>query len=248
MAKILLVDDDPALLRCLTEYLSRELYVVDTVDNGQEAVERLRYFQYDLIILDLGLPHIGGLDICVQYRQSGGKTPILILTGRNEIADKERGLDSGADDYLVKPFHLKELSARIRALLRRPSQCQSMVIRRGNIALDPATHAVYKNEKPLHLLPREYALLEFFMRNPDTIFSPETLVDRVWKSDSEVSPESIRTYITRVRAKIDDPGVPSMIQNIHGAGYRLLSNRGTTMAYPTNAMQPPVHGIIGGMS
>ncbi|MGH9549141.1 MAG: response regulator transcription factor [Terriglobales bacterium] len=221
MTKILIVDDDVVLTRNLCDWLTRERYTVEQVADGKEALDRLRFHYHDLVILDWLLPNMSGLEVCRQYRLSGGKVPILMLTGRNDVIDKEEALDAGADDYLTKPFHLKELSARVRALLRRPPQLNGAVLSHGGITLDTTGRSARKDGKELALLPREYALLEFFMRYPNRVFSPEVLVERVWQTDSEVSPDSIRTYVTRLRAKIDVPGDRSLIRNIHGAGYKL---------------------------
>lgn len=221
MSKILLVEDEADLSGPISDKLTREKHVVQVVANGDEALECLRLYQYDLIILDWMLPGASGLDICRKFRSKKGTTPILMLTARSSLEDKEAGLDCGADDYLTKPFYLRELLARVRAILRRPAQTPGTVITIGCLTLDPLAKTVTKNDKPLHLLPKEYALLEFFMRHNNQVFSAEALVDRVWPSDSLMLPDTVRTYIKNLRKKIDRPNVPSMISTIHGMGYKL---------------------------
>src|SRR5262249_466480 len=159
--------------------------------------------KYDMVVLDVNLPKLSGLDVCKQFRESGGSTPILMLTGKDAIDDKERGLDAGADDYLTKPFHLKELSASVRALLRRPNTFTGDVLRSGDLILETSTFRVSRDGEDIQLSQQEFALLEFLMRNANQVFSPEALLDRVWKSSSDVSPAAIRTHIKMLRKKLD---------------------------------------------
>lgn len=222
MAKVLLVEDDATLAHNVVEWLKLEHYVVEWVADGTEALDRLKFYKFDLIILDWMIPGVTGVEVCKQFRTHGGTTPILMLTGKNNIAEKELGLDSGSDDYLTKPFNLKELSARLRALLRRQPALSGNKLNCGSLELDLQDHNVMKNGKQVHLVPKEYSLLEFFMRHPNQVFSSEALLDRVWNSSSDVSPESIRTYVARLRSKIDDENAESMIENVHGVGYKLV--------------------------
>ena len=221
MAKILIVEDELDLALPIRDSLSREHHVVEIVDNGADAVEYLRLYKYDLVILDWLLPGLSGIEVCSRYRSTGGTTPILILTARGTVDDKEVGLDSGADDYLVKPFHLKELAARVRALLRRPSAVSGKVLEAREITLDPSARTVAKDGKEIHLLPKEFSLLEFFLRHPNQVFSAEALLDRIWESDSEAMPDTIRTHIKTLRRKVDNEGEPSLIATVHGVGYKL---------------------------
>jgi DNA-binding response OmpR family regulator len=221
MAKVLLVEDDRILATNVIEWLKLENHLVEHIADGSEALYRLNNYDFDIVILDWMLPGLTGVDILKQYREGGGTAPILMLTGRKEIEDKMSGLDSGADDYLTKPFHVKELSARVRALLRRQPVLAENVLHCRHLSMDLVTHQVKKGEEVVHLLPREYALLEFLLKHQNQVFSAEALLDRVWKSSSDVSPESIRTYITRLRSKIDTDGEASLIQNVHGVGYKL---------------------------
>jgi two-component system OmpR family response regulator len=221
MSKILIVEDEEDLAVQVCDWLSREHHTVEHVSSGTQAVDQLTVSKYDLIILDWLLPGLDGLQICKKYRAMGGKAPILMLTAKSAIDDKEKGLDSGADDYLSKPFHLKELSARVRALVRRASSQSSTILEAADIVLDPAGRTVTKGGNPIHLERKEFNLLEFLMRNANKTFSAEALLDRVWESGSMASPDAIRTYIKALRKKIDTPGAPSLIVTVHGVGYKL---------------------------
>jgi DNA-binding response OmpR family regulator len=167
------------------------------------------------------MPGMSGVEVCRQYRNSGGRALVLMLTGRDHVADKTQGLDAGADDYLTKPFHPDELSARLRALLRRAGSVGSTQLQAGDVVVHPASFKVLKNGKEIQLLPKEFALLEFLMRHQNEVFSSEALLERVWPSESEASPETVRVHITRLRSKIDEPGQPSMIKTVHRVGYKL---------------------------
>ncbi len=221
MAKILLVEDDIPLANQLKQILQLEHHHVESCTTGTEAIERLRFFEFDLAIIDWGLPGVSGVEVLRQYRDYGGKTPILMLTGRDSVEDKSFGLETGADDYLTKPYHSRELVARVNALTRRASGQYQQIFSSGDIELHSSTHCVTKNGKEVKLQPKEFALLEFLFRNPDNVFSIEALQKRIWESDSDASPESVRVCITRLRAKIDSPGEESLIRNIPRLGYQL---------------------------
>jgi len=221
VAKILLVEDDLEMCEVVTDWLTDEHYTVDVVNTGNDAVERLRFDKYDVLIFDWQLPDLTGIEVCKRFRSKGGKTPVLMLTGKSEIVDKETGLDAGADDYLTKPFHPRELSARVRALLRRSGEIKQNVLSCGDIELDPQGFKVTKAGQEVALLPKEFALLEFFLRHPNQVFSPEALLDRVWSAESEASPDTIRVHITKLRGKIDTEGQQSIIKTIHRQGYKL---------------------------
>ena len=224
MVKILLVEDDSDMAATINKWLTSEQHVVDAVHSGREGLERLELYQYDLIILDWQLPEISGLDVCKQFRARQGTTPIIMLTGRSTVADKTSGLDSGADDYLTKPFSMAELSARLRALLRRPPVSTSNVLRVGPLIIDPIKHTAIRDNIRLHLLPKEFALLEFLMRHPEEVFSVEALLQRVWHSESDATTDAIRTCIKRLRDKIDTDPENSIIETIPRVGYRLRSD------------------------
>lgn len=221
MAKILVVEDTPSLSEVICSWLEGERHLVECVDNGTEALDRLRFYHYDVILLDWGLPDMAGVEVCRSVRQAGNKVPILMLTAKKDISDKEFGLDSGADDYLTKPFDMREMSARVRALLRRPGQIQGSLLKAGDLELEPESHKVTKNGQELHLQPKEFALLEFFMRHQGQTFSLEAILDRLWSSDADANTESVRKHITRLRAKIHNESDAVLLKNIHGVGYKL---------------------------
>jgi DNA-binding response OmpR family regulator len=226
MAKILFIEDDENLAEMVVEFLLFEHHKVEVVHNGREGQELLRLASYDLVILDRNLPEVNGIEICRGHRNEGGTTPIIMLTGMNTVSDKEVGLDTGADDYLTKPFHVKELSARIRSLLRRSSNLTSNVLEVSDLVLDPVKHSVTKAGTEIHLLPKEFAMLEFFLRHPGEIFSSDALLQRVWHSESEATPDAVRTCLKRLRRKIDDGDneEKSLIQTVPRVGYKLRTS------------------------
>ena len=221
MAKILIVEDDLTLADYVKRWLESENHVVDHLDDGQEAISHLKIYEYDVVVLDVGLPGMSGIEVIRTYRQAGGKTPVIFLTGKDSIDDKMTGLDSGGDDYLTKPFNVKELSARIRALLRRTPDVNKDSLTYHDISMDTSTRTVKRGTRDVKLSAKEFALLEFLMRHPEQVFSAQALIDRVWTSYSDVSPESVQTYVTRLRSKIDDKDKPTIIQSLYGAGYKL---------------------------
>ncbi|HEY9773230.1 MAG TPA: response regulator transcription factor [Planktothrix sp.] len=221
MAKILLAEDDSQLSSLVEDWLKSEHHRVELVDNGLDAINLLQASRFDLLILDWNMPGRTGIEICNEYRKNGGTSPILMLTGKDKIEDKEQGLDAGADDYLTKPFHLRELSARVRALLRRPPDMATTVLDQGRLVLDVSACRLMKDGQQIELFPKELALLEFLMRHPNQVFSIEALQERVWSSDSEASPETVRVHIARLRSKIQDDGEKPLLRTIHRQGYML---------------------------
>lgn len=223
MPRILIVEDEKETADSLGMWLSREGYDILHVDNGPEALERLLSEGFDLAIVDWELPGISGLDVCRGFRSRGGKIPLMMLTARSAIHDKLDGLDTGADDYVTKPFSLRELSSRVRALLRRPVNLKGNILELGELRLDPLNHTVYRNGEELELMPRDFALLEFFMKNPDVVFSPEALLQRVWGNEVEAGPDALRSSIKRIRKKIDseNESEESLIENVPRIGYRM---------------------------
>jgi len=223
LAKILLVEDDIDLAVTIDDGLSAERHTVETFHDGLDGHDTLKMTEYDVIVLDWDLPGMTGIDILKNFRAAGGTTPVIMLTGKGEVAEKEQGLDSGADDYITKPFNLKELAARIRSVLRRPPLVQSNVLAYGDLTLDPVKFRVTRGSMELRLLPRDFALLEFLMRHPSEIFSVDTLLARVWQYDSDATPEGLRVAIRRIRKIVDvsDDLSQSVIENIARVGYRL---------------------------
>ncbi len=221
MAKILIVEDDLGLSKMVRDWLVFEKHQVEEVADGNEALEKLRFYEYDLVILDWMLPGMSGVQILREFRNTRGSTPVLMLTGKDTIIDKETGLDAGADDYLTKPFHMKELSARTRALLRRPRDIVTDTIKVGDLLLDRGKHKILKNNVEVKLLPKEFALIDFLMRHPNQVFSVDALLNRVWESESDATADAVTTCVKRIRKKLDSEGKPSIIRTVHGVGYRL---------------------------
>ncbi len=225
MPKILVIEDDAGLNRMIREWLVFERNEVDYAENGKDGLEKLQCYEYDCVILDWELPEMSGIEVLQKFRSQGRPTPVLMLTGKGGITDKEQGFDSGADDYLVKPFHMKELSARLRALMRRMSINVSSVVEAKGIQLDSSKFKVKRGDEDIQLLPKEFALLEFLMRHADQVFSAETLLNRVWSADSDATIDAITTCIKRIRKKLDLEGQPSVIKTVHGVGYKFDPNK-----------------------
>ncbi|MCA0316115.1 MAG: response regulator transcription factor [Candidatus Melainabacteria bacterium] len=226
MAKILVAEDDRLAAGMLKDMLEQEQHTVELAHNGRDALDLVLSFPYDLLILDLGLPEMDGTEVLDKYRGRGGKLPVLILSGRSDVNQRIHGLDLGADDYMTKPYDVRELNARVRSLLRRQVVAENVsnLLRMGHIELDTARCEVLKSGQKLKLLPTEYALLEFFMRNKGRVFNASELLERIWKSDSDASENAVRTYITRLRKKIDEDGKPSLITSVYGIGYKMEEN------------------------
>ncbi len=222
MAKVLIVEDDKHLSQLVVDWLTGEKYATEAVYKGTDGLERLKFYKYDVVILDWEMPGMSGPEVCKQYRDDGGTTPILMLTGKKEIEDKAEGLDSGADDYLTKPFDMKELSARLRALLRRSNQVNKTTLTAGNLTLDPVSRKVLLCGKEVDLQPKEFSLLEFLLRHPNQPFNAEAIMDRVWTASSDAAPDTVRLHVMRLRNKIDEPGKESIIRTLHRVGYMLV--------------------------
>jgi DNA-binding response OmpR family regulator len=219
--RILLVEDNRRLSDSLKRSLVDDKYAVDTAYDGQEGEELAELTPYDLIILDVMLPIKDGIEVCRALRNHRIRTPILMLTARDALEDRVLGLDSGADDYLVKPFEMAELRARLRALLRREADDKGGMITIADLALDPATHFVQRGGQPIELTAREYALLEYLMRNPNRLITRQMAENHLWSYDATVMSNVVDVYIRRLRGKIDDPFDVKLIETVRGSGYRL---------------------------
>jgi two-component system response regulator MprA len=221
MAKILIIDDDERLLETLSDALILDAHQTESVKDGREGLSRLKQYQYDVVIVDWNLPDITGPQICQRFRQAGGMTPVLMLTGNDKISDRTEGLDSGADDYLIKPFAMDELRARIRALIRRSTSSTSNLIGAGTVQIDLKKRRAYISGQEIQLLAKEFALLEYFLLHKGEVLSVEALLERVWGYDSEATGDACRQCIARLRKKIDQPNTNSIIRTIIGIGYTI---------------------------
>ncbi len=219
--KFLLVEDDPALAGAIKQLLTQHHYVTDLATDGVQGKAMAEAFAYDLILLDWALPKLDGVQLCRYLRSEGNHTPIILLTARQHSADKVAGLDAGADDYLAKPFGFEELLARIRALLRRSEGIVSPVLQWGDLCLDPSSSQVSCRQLPITVTPKEYALLELFLRNPNRIFSLDSLLDKVWPFEDSPNVGSVRTHIKGLRQKLKKADLPDIITTVYGLGYRL---------------------------
>ncbi len=227
--RILLIDDDEQLMEVLANKLIEQHYAVDIANNGEMGWEFILLFYYDLVVLDVILPDIDGIDLCQQIRAEGYEMPIMLLTASDRHTDKVMGLDAGADDYVVKPFNFDELTARIRALLRREIHVASPILQWQEVSLDPKTHEVRYQNQLLPLTPKEYALMELFMRHPQQVFSPGAIIDNLWAGEDPPGEEAVRTHIKGLRQKLKGAGLTKdTIKTVYGIGYRLKSHTDTT--------------------
>lgn len=219
--RILVVEDDPRLGPSLKKGLEQNHYAVDLVTDGEEGISLGLSAPYDLIILDVLLPGLNGFEICRQLRQHKRMMPILLLTALGEVDHRVKGLDTGADDYLTKPFAFRELEARVRALLRRESSIKTTELQFMDITLDTKTHEVRRGERVIPLGSKEYALLEFMMRHPHQVLSRTMIAEHVWDCDAEHLSNVIDVYIRYLRRKLCEQHEPDVIHTIRGSGYQL---------------------------
>ena len=220
--RILVVDDEPAVRESLRRALQLEGYEVELAGDGQEALDRLSENTVDAVVLDVSMPRLDGLETCRRLRSQGSALPVLMLTARDEIVDRVAGLDAGADDYVVKPFALEELLARLRALLRRAAPAEDGdVLRFADIELDPATREVNRGGDPIELTRTEFTLLELFLLNPRQVLTRSIIFERVWGYDFGFGSNSLDVYIGYLRRKTEQGGKPRLIQTIRGVGYAL---------------------------
>jgi len=221
MAKILLVDDDRALSKMVHDLLVFDHHQVEMASDGDDGLYKVLTYSYDLIVLDINMPGKSGIEICSVYRSKGGQAPVLMLTGQDKIEYKEAGFGAGVDDYLTKPFHLKELAMRVQALLKRSRTVNEKSYTWGSVILDSASFRVTKDGAEVKLVPKEFALLEFLMANPNRVFTPDAILNRLWASESDSTTNAVLTCISRIRTKLDEKDAKnSIIKTVHGAGYR----------------------------
>ena len=219
--RVLIVDDDPNVVRVMKRGLVYANYAVDEASTGEAALELARDRSPDLVILDVMLPGLDGLEVCRRLRVLRPGLPILLLTARDRVPDRVAGLDAGADDYLVKPFAFDELLARLRALLRRTRSGEGEALRFGDLLIDPATREVHRGDRLVELTAREHDLLEFLTRNARQVFSRETIFERVWGSDFMGESNVIDVVVMRLREKLEAHAEPRLIQTVRGVGYTL---------------------------
>lgn len=220
--RILVVEDREEIASFISRGLREEGYAVDVAEDGRKGLSMGRVYTYDLIITDVMMPKLNGVEMVRELRNSGVQSPVLMLTVLNEVEDRVKGLDAGADDYLVKPFAFMELQARVRALLRRPEgQNKSTLLTVEDLALDTVKHAVYRSGERIDLTPREFALLEYLMRNSGRILSRSVLIDHVWDMSFDSDTNLVDVYIRYLRKKVDDAYDRKLIHTVRGVGYRL---------------------------
>jgi DNA-binding response OmpR family regulator len=219
--RILVIEDERRLCSIIKRGLIEEGYAVDTSYDGEEGEYLAETTPYDLIILDIMLPKKDGIEVCQNLRLKRVNTPILMLTAKDTIEDRVRGLDAGSDDYLIKPFAFNELLARIRALLRREGSSKSSELHIGNLIMDTLSREVWRDQRKIELTSKEYIILEYFMRHPNMVITRTMLEEHAWDYEFDSISNLIDVYIRRLRRKIDENGETSLIQTVRGAGYRL---------------------------
>ena len=223
--KILVVDDEPAVQQALSRAFALERYEVQVARDGGEALEALAAARFDVVVLDVTMPGVSGLEVCRRLRASGDRSPVLMLTARDAIDDRVAGLDAGADDYLVKPFALRELMARVRALLRRRGGDDDGpgALSFDDLTLDSVAHEVHRGERRLELTRTEFALLELFMRHPRQVLSRSTIFEHVWGYDFGAASNTLGVYMGYLRRKTEEGGAPRLLHTVRGVGYILRS-------------------------
>lgn len=219
--RILIVEDEQRIAKPIAEDLKHQHYIIDIAHDGIEGWQYTQSTQYDLILLDMMLPQLDGISLCKRLRTARYNALILMLSARGTTADKVVGLDAGADDYLVKPFELEELAARIRALSRRTPETRPSILIHGDLQLDPGSCNVTYRGKRLSLTPKEYMLLECFLRNQNQVLTRSSLIDKLWNYDKLAGKETVKTHITNLRKKLKVAGSQNLIETVYGIGYRL---------------------------
>lgn len=219
--RILLVDDDKRFCEIVRRGLEESSYSVDCVHDGDEGINYAETGIYDLLVLDVMMPGKNGFEVLGRIRQKHIKTPVLMLTAKDTVSDRVKGLDLGADDYLIKPFDFAELLARVRALLRRDGNVKSVEIRNGDLVVNTATREVFWKDRPVSLTAKEYAILEYLMRHPDVIVTRTMIENHSWDYDFDSMSNLVDVFIRRIRLKIDPEEGKNIIQTVRGSGYRL---------------------------
>jgi two-component system, OmpR family, copper resistance phosphate regulon response regulator CusR len=223
--RILLVEDEHKISAYVKRGLEESGYAVDAVFTGREALEWAESINYDLVVLDIMLPILDGLTVCRELRRRGDRTPVLMLTARDDVDDRVNGLDAGADDYLVKPFAMKELLARLRALTRRSGdRPKSPVLSFADLKLDTRTHQVRRNGRLISLANKEFSVLECLLREPERVLTRTQIAEHVWNYDTFNQSNVVDVYIRNLRRKVDDPFEEKLIHTVRGVGYRLATN------------------------
>lgn len=225
--QILIVEDEPKVAQFIRAGLVEEQFAVDVAPNAETALERLQHTAYDLLILDIMLPDLDGFELCRQIRAAGFRFPILMLTARSLVEDRVRGLDTGADDYLTKPFEFAELSARVRALLRRHHEPTAAPLGVADLTLDPVARIVKRGARRIDLTPKEFALLEYLMRNAGHVVTRPMIAEQVWDFTWDRLTNVIDVFINHLRKKIELPGEPRLLHAVRGAGYVIREPQAT---------------------
>jgi DNA-binding response OmpR family regulator len=220
--RILVVEDEKALADALGNGLSLQGYSVDVVYDGEAALCAVEVNSYDLVVLDLNLPKVNGTEVCRKLRTSGSSTGVLMLTASSGIDDRIKGLDTGADDYLVKPFHFPELLARIRAILRRQGEKRNVILRTGKLVVDPNTLKAFVGDSEVALTTKEFGILEYLMRNAGRVISQEELLEHVWNEDANLFTHAIKVHINNIRKKLTAAGGEGLISTIKSKGYLIV--------------------------
>lgn len=219
--RILIVEDEVKLGNAIKRALETQKYAVDIAHTGTDGLDMAIGEDYDLILLDVMLPEMDGIEVCRKIREEGKHTPILMLTAKGQVADKVLGLDVGADDYVIKPFSFEELFARIRALIRRPKDTTNIVLKVKNLTLDPRSFKVKRGDKTIELSTKEFSLLEYMLRSKNTVLSREQIVAHVWNYDADVLPTTVEVHMKHLRDKIDTPFDIKIIKTVRGRGYTI---------------------------
>lgn len=223
--RILVVEDEHRIAQAVKAGLEQESYAVDVAYDGEDGYNAATSEDYDLILLDVMLPSMNGHEVCKKLRADGKHTPVLMLTAKDQTRDVVNGLDSGADDYLAKPFSFEVLLARVRALLRRPHTTVADTLQVGSLSLNPSSKNIERAGKPISLSAKEYALLEYLMRNQGMVLSKNNIISHVWDFDADILPNTVEVFMAYLRAKIDKPfsKEPALIQTVRGFGYKIAA-------------------------